>query len=93
MAVIIDDSILETTKLSEEDLKLQIAIYLYKSEQLSAGKAGEIVGLSRPDFLYELGKYKISWNYGTNEFAEDLKGMSNIRFNSDLIDKNTKTNK
>jgi len=53
----------------ESELKLYLAIMLYKERKISAGQAAKLAGLSRRDFMYELGKHKESF---TNITAEEL---------------------
>jgi predicted HTH domain antitoxin len=54
---------------SEDELKLYLAIMLYKERKLSAGQAAKLAGLTLVDFMYELGKHKESF---TNITAEEL---------------------
>lgn len=56
--------------LSENDLKLYLAIMLYKERKISAGQAAKLACLSLRDFIYELGKHKESF---TNITADELK--------------------
>ena len=55
--------------LSEDDLKLYLAIILYKERKISMGQAAKLAGLTLRDFMYELGKHKESF---TNITAEEL---------------------
>jgi predicted HTH domain antitoxin len=55
--------------LDENDLKLYLAIILYKERKISAGQAAKLVGLNMHDFRYELGRHKESF---TNITAEEL---------------------
>ncbi len=55
--------------LGENELKLYLAIMLYKERKISAGQAAKLAGLSLRDFMYELGKHKESF---TNISAEEL---------------------
>jgi predicted HTH domain antitoxin len=43
----------------EEELRFQLAVRLFEVGQLSAGKAAELAGLSKPRFVSELGRLKI----------------------------------
>ncbi len=54
---------------SEDKLKLYLAIMLYKERKISARHAAKLAGLTLRDFLYELGKHKESF---TNISAEEL---------------------
>ncbi len=55
--------------LSENELKLYLALMLYKERKLSVGQAAKLAGLTLRDFMYELGKHKESF---TNITAEEL---------------------
>jgi predicted HTH domain antitoxin len=55
--------------LSANELKLYLAIMLYKERKISVGQAAKLAGLSLRDFMYELGKHKESF---TNITAEEL---------------------
>jgi predicted HTH domain antitoxin len=54
---------------SENELKLYLAIMLYKERKISAGQAAKLAGLTLLDFMYELGKHKAAF---TNITAEEL---------------------
>ncbi len=54
---------------SENELKLYLAIMLYKERKISINQAAKLSGLTLPDFMYELGKHKASF---TNITEEDL---------------------
>ncbi len=60
--------------LSENELKLYLAIMLYKERKLSAGQAAKLAVLSLRDFMYELGKHKESFtNITVDELEEELR--------------------
>ena len=46
MSILIPDDILRATKMTEEQLKLEIAIMLYKQERISSGKVRTWTGLT-----------------------------------------------
>jgi len=56
-------------ELTENELKLYLAIMLYKERKISVGQAAKLAGISLRDFIYELGKHKESF---TNITAEEL---------------------
>jgi len=58
-------------KLDEQDLTTDIAIGLYKREQISLGRAAEIAGVSSPQFLSELGRRRIPINYDVDDLRAD----------------------
>lgn len=63
--------------ISENELKLYLAIMLYKERKLSVGQAAKLAGLSLRDFIYELGKHKESFtNISADELEEELRRIS-----------------
>lgn len=55
--------------LDEKDVRIAMAAQLFKEGKVTLKQGAEIAGLSIWDFLYELGKRKISY---TNITPEDL---------------------
>ena len=53
MNLIIPDDILTASEMSEAELKLEIAIVLYKREKISAGKVSEWLGMNLLEFRRE----------------------------------------
>ena len=53
----------------ENELKLYLAIMLYKERKISISQAAKLAGLTLSDFIYELGKHKEAF---TNITAEEL---------------------
>jgi predicted HTH domain antitoxin len=79
MTVTIPSERLGNIALNERDALVDIAIGLYKREQVSLGRAAEISGLSSPEFLNELGRRRIPINYEADDLRLDLdtlKGLS-----------------
>ena len=79
MTVTIPSERLANITLNERDALVDIAIGLYKREQVSLGRAAEISGLSSPEFLDELGRRRIPINYEAEDLRLDLdtlKGLS-----------------
>lgn len=59
-----------------EKIKLIAAIEFYKSQKLSLGKAAQLAGMDKTDFMFLLGKENIPViNYSTEELKEELEGF------------------
>jgi predicted HTH domain antitoxin len=55
------------------DMRLAAAVKWYELGEISQGKAAEIAGLSRADFLSALGRYHVSaLQYTSDELREEL---------------------
>jgi predicted HTH domain antitoxin len=56
----------------EMELKTDLAVVLYQREAISIGNARKLAGMSKWEFLEELGRRKITRHYTEKELGEDL---------------------
>jgi predicted HTH domain antitoxin len=75
MSVVIPDHILQSTKMTEDELKLEIAIMLYQQEKISSGKVRAWIGLTVIEFQHELAKRGLYINYDVEDFQSDVKTL------------------
>lgn len=72
----IPDDILTSLKIPKKDLekelKLELALALYQKGSLPLGKARELAGMTKREFIEELGKRKIPRHYSEDELNADL---------------------
>ena len=57
---------------TEKDALVDIAIGLYKREEVSLGRAAEVAGISSVQMLGELGRRHIPINYGPDDLQADM---------------------
>lgn len=62
----------------ERELRKLLALKLYEKGILGMGKARELIGVSRLDFLYMLKQEGIPVNYDQDEFEVDLRTIEGI---------------
>lgn len=68
----------ETKKEFTRKMKLYAAVELYRLQKLSMGKAAELAGMNKVDFLFELGRCGIpAINYDEDDFAEEIARVMN----------------
>ncbi|NES21085.1 MAG: UPF0175 family protein [Symploca sp. SIO3E6] len=79
MSVLIPDDILRATRMTEDELKLEIAIMLYNQEKISSGKVRAWIGLTVIEFQHELGKRGLCINYDVEDFEADIKTLQSMR--------------
>ena len=76
MKLIVPEDILTSIKIPKKELQktltLDLAMVLYQREVVSLGNARKLAGISKWEFLEELGKRKISRHYTEKELEEDL---------------------
>jgi predicted HTH domain antitoxin len=78
MTVTIPSERLGTVKLAERDALADIAIGLYKREEISLGRAAEIAGLSTVEFMSELARRHIPMNYDVPDLRSDLTTLKKL---------------
>lgn len=65
--------IVQATKVTLNELKVELAIHLYSIRRLSIGHAREMAGMSLWEFRQLLGVRKISPHYDVEDLDEDMK--------------------
>lgn len=75
MALVIEGRDLNAAHISEEELRLEIAILLYQQGRFSMGQAARFAEMNRILFQRELGKRELPVNYGVADFEEDLETL------------------
>ena len=59
---------------TEDEAKLLLAIKLFEVGKVSCGKAAELAGVPKREFMKILGEHRISiWNYPPEEIERDFK--------------------
>ena len=72
MSVIIPDDILHAARMTEEELKQEIAIFLFEKQKLTLAQASRLAEVSRLQFQHLLASRQIPVHYDVAEFEEDL---------------------
>lgn len=65
-------------KNQEKELKKLLAVKLYEKGILGIGKAKELIGVTRMEFLYLLKDEGIPLNYDRDDLENDLKTIEGI---------------
>lgn len=72
VAIEIPREVLNTTHMSRDDLRVELAVYLFQQGKLSFGKARETAGLSPWEFQQILGLRRIPVHYDLQDYEDDL---------------------
>ena len=57
----------------ERELRFLVAAKLYELGRITSGRAADVAGMERADFLNELGTHRISvWNYDEEELEREI---------------------
>ena len=63
----------ETAEEFEREVKLLVAAKLYEMGRISSGRAAELAGTGRVEFLESLGRYRISvFNYSLEDLDREI---------------------
>ncbi len=83
LSLTIPDSVLHSLKLPERtlpsDLMKLLSVKLYEKGALGIGKASELCGKSRMEFLQVLKEEGVFLNYDDAELERDLSNMESFR--------------
>ena len=74
----IPEDVLEATRMSLQEMKLELAITLFQQEKLSFGKARGLAGVDFWTFQQILGSRGIQPHYDVAELEEDLAVLATL---------------
>ncbi len=72
---VIERELLQGINMSPEELKLELAVYLYAQKKLSMGQAKRLAGLDLIAFQKELAKREVYIHYDIDDLKEDMKNL------------------
>lgn len=72
IAVEIPAEVLRAAGMTAEQLLRELAVYLYREEKLSLGKAAQLASMTNWDFQLLLGTQGVKAHYGVAEYERDL---------------------
>ncbi len=74
----IPQDVLDTARLTADELKVELAVYLYTQERLSVGKARELAGMSLWTFRQLLASRGLSPHYDIDDLEEDVATLQEL---------------
>ncbi len=66
---------LESAKMSEDEMRIDLAVHLYATRRLSIGKAKQLAELDHISFQKELAKRDVCINYDLEDLHEDMRAL------------------
>lgn len=75
----IDQDILDSARLTADEAKVELAVYLYSQRRLSLGKARELAGMSLWAFRQLLASRQISPHYDEDDLLADMATLRELR--------------
>jgi len=79
MNVSIPDEILESARMSEAELRQELAVLLFEKDRITLAQASRLSGMDRLRFQHLLASRGISVHYGVEDFEEDLSTLRDLR--------------
>lgn len=65
----------EAIQIGIGEMKLRLALELYKKGRISFGRTAELTGLSQRDLFLELKRRNVPYRYGEERFSEEAKQL------------------
>lgn len=78
MLISIPDSALKQSNLSQKELLIEIAAYLYSKGILTIGQARKICGLDLVSFQKQLAKRQIAIHYDVPDLEKDIHNLAGL---------------
>ena len=75
MSVVITDEILQTARMSEDELRQEVAVMLFTRDRVTLAQAARIAAMDRLRFQHLLASRAIPIHYDVEEFEEDLQTL------------------
>ena len=74
----IPSDVLDSARMTLDELQTELAIHLYEQGRLSAGKAHELAGLSLWEFRQILGSRRIPPHFDDDDLSQDLETLRQL---------------
>jgi predicted HTH domain antitoxin len=78
MNLLIPDDILRASRLSERELKVEIAVMLFEREKLTLGQASRLAAMDYLEFQHLLASRRIPVHYDVADFEQDLETLGGL---------------
>lgn len=78
MNVTFPDEILQTARITEEELRQELAVLLFQKDRLTLAQASRLAGMDRLRFQYLLASREIPVHYDVEDFEQDLSTLRNL---------------
>jgi predicted HTH domain antitoxin len=75
MSIVVSDEILSATRMSEAEMRSEIALMLFEKEKLTLAQASRFAGINRIAFQHLLASRQIPVHYGVEDFEQDIKNL------------------
>lgn len=78
MGLTIPDEILQAARMSESELRSEIAVFLFEKDKLTLAQASRLAAMDRLDFQHLLSSRGITMHYDLEDFEQDLETLRGL---------------
>lgn len=78
MSIVVSDELLAATRMSEAEMRQEIAVMLFQKEKLTLAQASRFAGMHRIAFQHLLASRQIPMHYGIEDFEQDIKNLREL---------------
>lgn len=78
MTITIPDALLDSARMSESELRQEIALMLYEKEKITLAQASRLAGMDRLQFQHLLASRGATLHYGGEDFEQDLETLRGL---------------
>jgi predicted HTH domain antitoxin len=78
MSIVVSDEVLTATRMTEAEMRQEIAIMLFQKEKLTLAQASRFAGMHRIAFQHLLASRHISVHYGIDDFEQDINNLQKM---------------
>jgi predicted HTH domain antitoxin len=75
MSIVVSDEMLTATRMTEAEMRQEIAVMLFQKEKLTLAQASRFAGIHRIAFQHLLASRHIPMHYGVKDFEQDIKNL------------------
>jgi len=72
MPFVIPDEVLQSARMTEQEMAQTLAVVLFEREKLTLGQAARLAGMTQVQFQHLLSALKIAVHYDVPDFAQDI---------------------
>ena len=78
MSILISNEILATARMTEAEMRQEIAILLFQKEKFTLAQASRFAGVHRMAFQHILATCQIPVHYGVDDFEHDVRHLQEL---------------
>lgn len=76
--LVVPKEVLQSLRMSPDELRIELATYLYATKRFSMGRAKRLAGLDLISFQHELAKRNIYIHYSVEDLRQDVANLDKL---------------